>query len=93
MPANAPLPEAEAETFARLIAQGVAPQLAYTESRIGLAKACTVAEAQKVCALCPTDVHRQCLAYALAWPGELSGVWGGVDERQLNAMKREMHRV
>jgi hypothetical protein len=47
-----------------------------------------VATAQAVCARCPAATRARCLAYALDWPGELSGVWGGVEERQLNEMKR-----
>jgi len=47
MAANAPLPEPE-ETFAKMVASGMAPQLAYSESRIGAAKACTVDQAQRL---------------------------------------------
>lgn len=48
MPANAPLPEAECEAFARLLSSGVTPQLAYTESRVGVLKACTIDQAQRL---------------------------------------------
>lgn len=47
MPANAPLPEPE-ETFAKLLAAGAAPTLAYTESRVGVAHSCTVDQAQRL---------------------------------------------
>jgi hypothetical protein len=47
MPASAPLSEPE-ETFARMLASGLAPQQAYTESRIGVAKACTIDQAQRL---------------------------------------------
>ena len=46
MPANAPLSEPE-ETFAKMLATGMTPQLAYTESRIGI-KGCTVDQAQRL---------------------------------------------
>ena len=48
MPANAALPEPEMEAFARMLASGMQPALAYTESRIGAAKACTVDQAQRL---------------------------------------------
>lgn len=54
----------------------------------GKAYYAAVAAAQQVCALCPAATNARCLAYALDWPGDLSGVWGGVEERQLNAVKR-----
>ena len=54
----------------------------------GKAYLTAVATAQAVCARCPDGTRTRCHAYAMAWPGELSGVWGGVEERQLNAMKR-----
>lgn len=47
MPANTPLAEPE-ETFARLVAGGMSPQLAYAESRIGAKHACTVDQAQRL---------------------------------------------
>ena len=47
MPANAALAEPE-ETFAKLLASGMTPQLAYTESRIGVAHSCTVDQAQRL---------------------------------------------
>ena len=47
MPANAPLAEPE-ETFCRLIARGTDPVTAYSESRIGVVKACTVDQAKKL---------------------------------------------
>ena len=47
MPANTPLPEPE-ETFCRLVARGTDPVTAYSESRIGVVKACTVDQAKKL---------------------------------------------
>ena len=47
MPANAPLPDPVEETFARMLASGMTPQLAYSESRIGV-KGCTVDQAQRL---------------------------------------------
>lgn len=45
--ASTPLTEPE-ETFARLLAGGMTPQLAYSESRIGVKHTCTVDQAQRL---------------------------------------------
>lgn len=47
MPVNAPLAEPE-ETFAKYLAQGMEPGLAYNQSRIGVARTCTVDQAQRL---------------------------------------------
>lgn len=47
MAASAPLTEPE-ETFARLLAGGATPQIAYAESGIGKKHACTVDQAQRL---------------------------------------------
>jgi len=47
MPANVPLQEPD-ETFAKMLATGLAPQQAYTESRIGVTHSCSVDQAMRL---------------------------------------------
>ncbi len=46
-------------------------------------------EAKAVCGGCP--VRRQCLDYALQWD-HLSGVWGGMSERERRQIRRRRTR-
>lgn len=48
-----------------------------------------VDEAKRLCAECP--VRTECLAHALA-NGETQGVWGGKDEHELHAIRREIRQ-
>ncbi|WP_239404672.1 WhiB family transcriptional regulator [Frankia sp. Cj3] len=50
------------------------------------------AGALMVCKRCPADTKRSCLDYALAWPGEVSGAWGGVSETEINQHKRDRNK-
>ncbi|MCK9928114.1 WhiB family transcriptional regulator [Frankia sp. Mgl5] len=45
--------------------------------------------ALRVCAACPDESRWSCLGDALAWPGPVSGVWGGRTENEINTMKRK----
>jgi len=47
-------------------------------------------EAKAVCATCP--VREQCLEYALQWD-HLSGVWGGLSERERRQIRRRRSRA
>lgn len=49
-----------------------------------------IEEAKAVCRRCP--VSAQCLEWALQ-SGQDSGVWGGLSEDELRAMRRRMNRV
>lgn len=40
------------------------------------------------CSRCP--VRKRCLDYALAYPGPLHGVWGGLTEKQLVLARRAL---
>lgn len=44
------------------------------------------AAALSVCARCP--VTGLCRSYAVAWPGELAGVWGGMTPSQIENAQR-----
>ena len=43
------------------------------------------AQAKQICASCP--VVDQCLAYAVGYPEQLPGVWGGLAERERQALR------
>jgi WhiB family redox-sensing transcriptional regulator len=44
--------------------------------------------ARRICARC--EVRAECLAFALAYPGPLDGVWGGKTERERRALRHEL---
>jgi len=46
-------------------------------------------EARHICAMCP--VSGQCLAYAVT-AGEPFGVWGGLDPRERQNLRRQLQR-
>ncbi len=50
--------------------------------------AAAVARAVAICDDCPIATRRRCLADAYAWPGDVSGVWGGIPEHVINEQKR-----
>jgi WhiB family redox-sensing transcriptional regulator len=47
-------------------------------------------EAKAVCAVCP--VRPECLEYAMQW-NHLSGVWGGLSERERRQLRRRRRRM
>jgi WhiB family redox-sensing transcriptional regulator len=47
-------------------------------------------EAKAVCAECP--VRPECLEYAMQW-NHLSGVWGGLSERERRQLRRRRRRL
>lgn len=51
----------------------------------------SVAKAVAVCATCL--VRQECLDYALSYPCERFGVWGGRSERERRAIKRQRRRL
>ena len=46
-------------------------------------------QARRICAMCP--VSGQCLAYAVT-AGEPHGIWGGLDPRQRESLRRQIQR-
>jgi WhiB family redox-sensing transcriptional regulator len=47
-----------------------------------------VTEARRICAGC--EVRPECLAWALAQPEQLAGVWGGTTERERRTLRSEL---
>jgi WhiB family transcriptional regulator, redox-sensing transcriptional regulator len=60
-----------------------------TEVNFFPARGESVREAKAVCATCP--VRRPCLDYAMQWD-HLSGVWGGLSERERRLLRRRRRR-
>lgn len=43
--------------------------------------------AKESCGRCP--VKADCIAYALSFPGEIDGIWGGTSKRERRSMKQD----
>jgi WhiB family redox-sensing transcriptional regulator len=66
------------------------PELFFPISNSGHANLLQIAEAKTVCRRCP--VVTQCLTWALE-SGQDAGVWGGMDEYERRALKRNRAQV
>jgi hypothetical protein len=51
-----------------------------------------IIRAQAICARCPVGIVTRCRDYALAWPGPLIGVWGGMSPGEIDARKRAANK-
>jgi len=51
------------------------------------------AQASAICAVCPVNVRDACIEDEISRPGELFGMRGGLNPKQLEAMRRARRRA
>lgn len=81
-------PEASESWWSEANCSGTDPEAFFPEK--GGTDASETAVAKRVCGGCPVSV--QCGEWALDRP-DLSGIWGGMTERERRAIRRQSRRV
>jgi WhiB family redox-sensing transcriptional regulator len=79
----------DADWGSRAACRSADPELFFPVSEIGPSTA-QIARAKAVCARC--EVHRECLAFALA-TRQVHGVWGGTSPEERTVLRKRAKRA